>query len=100
MESSRRLVIMLAIGVVLVFGIIAIRSMRHKDEAPVTPPTRVLIAKRDIAQGTTIQPVQDLDWLQIEPEKATDTMLKEGAVQMENFTGAIVRRQLEVGEPV
>jgi pilus assembly protein CpaB len=100
MESSRRLVIMLAIGVVLVFGIIAIRSMRSTETAPAVPPTRVIIAKRDIPQGTTIQPLQDFDWMPIEPEKVTETMLKEGTVPMENFTGAIVRRQLKAGEPV
>jgi pilus assembly protein CpaB len=101
MESSRRLIIMLAIGVVLVFGIIAMRSMKSAEEpAAAPPPARVLVAKRDIAQGSVLQPLQDLDWQTVEPEKITETMLLENATKMENFTGAIVRRQLRAGEPV
>jgi len=99
MESSRRLIIILAVGVVLVFGIIAVRSMRA-PEAPTEPPLRVMIAKRDISQGSVLQPVQDLDWMVIEKDKLGEGMLQEGAVQLENFTGAIVRRQLRAGEPV
>jgi Flp pilus assembly protein CpaB len=57
MESSRRLIIMLAIGVVLVFGIIAMRSMKSEETVVETPPPRVLIAKRDIAQGSMLQPL-------------------------------------------
>jgi pilus assembly protein CpaB len=90
---------MLIIGVVLVFGIIAVRSMRS-SEPPPAPPARVIIAKRDIPQGAVLMPAQDLDWLVIEPEKITESMLREGAVQLENFNGAIVRRQIHAGEPV
>lgn len=101
MESSRRLIIMLAIGVVLVFGVIALRSMKSGD-APVAeaPPPRVLIAKRDIAQGSTLQPLQDLDWQVMEPDKITETMLREDTTPMESLNGAIVRRQLRAAEPV
>jgi pilus assembly protein CpaB len=127
METSRRLIIMLVVAVVLAFGVIALRGMAPSEPLPAVVEqkiVRILIAKRDIPQGTVIQPLSDLDWkelpasesasssLQAEGETTTaenattgsdvpkGDYLHEGEVRMEDFAGAIVRRPLYAGDNI
>lgn len=103
MDSTRRLIIILVVGVIAVFGIIAIRGWLA-DEAPppeeTTPEVRVLITKHDLAVGSIVDPLADLDWLAMKPEQAKEDYLREDSAPMEGYAGAIVRRTLRSGEPV
>lgn len=104
MDSTRRLIIILVIGTIAVFGIIAVRSWLADKPPPeqVEAPkeARVLIAKRDLAVGTIVQPAADLDWLPIPLEEVREDHLREDAAPLESFSGAIVRRTLRSGETV
>ena len=102
MESSRRLIIMLVMGVVVIFGVIAIRSFMGTPEpaAPEEQPIRIVVATRDIAQGSVVQASQDFEWKEIGKDELQETYLREGQFQVETLNGAIVRRQLRAGEAV
>lgn len=104
MDSTRRLVILLVIGVIAVFGVIAIRGWLADKPPPETAEApkdiRIIITKRDIPVGTMVQPLSDLDWRVMPPEEIREDHLRDDAVQMENFSGAITRRPLRAGEPV
>lgn len=102
MESSRRLIILLVAGVVVAFAAIAIKSRLSEEPAvdagPVTP--RVLVAKRDLPPGSFVQAGVDIDWDMVPDDMPKDDLLLENAVRVEDFSGAVVRKQLRAGEPV
>lgn len=102
MESKSKLVLLAVAGVIVAFAAIAVRN-RMTDEPP--PPlveaqsNRVIAAKHDLAPGSFVQP-QDLDWLTLEPENVKEGYLREGSARLEDFAGAVVRRQMKAGEPL
>lgn len=102
MESTRRLVIMLLLGVVVIFGVIAARNMFNKPQSntPVVQESRIMIAKHDVPPGTVIQAAADLEWKAVPPENIKENELRDGSVRLEDFNNAIVRRPLRAGEPV
>lgn len=94
---------MLVVGVVLVFGFMALTGMFGGSDAPVeqaAPQNRIIVAKHDIAQGSVISVMNDLDWKPVEDGEIKEDQLREGAVRLEDFEGAISRRQLRGGDPV
>lgn len=129
-------IIILSIALVAAVGLaVVIRNMLAKDDTPVAVAqakapevlmTRVLVAKRDLPVGTTIQPT-DLGWqpwpadgLSKEyftdgsaPRAAAETAVekvKEGAEKavaglsgdaaMENMVGAVVREAIALNDPI
>lgn len=126
MVSGRGLLLTLAI-VIAGFTVVSIRSQlaQPQDAAVKEEVVRVLVAKRDLAVGTFIQGVQDLEFadppaLAVPPappeeeEKKDDKKAKpeevpvvvrepyfmENTVKLDDFNGAVVRRPLKMGEPV
>lgn len=104
MDSTRRLIIILVVGIIAVFGIIAIRSWLAEAPPPETADApqevRVLVTKRDLPVGTVVQPLADLDWQAMPPEEAQEDYLREEGTSIDSLAGAIVRRTLKSGEPV
>lgn len=103
MDTSRRIVIMLVVGVVLVFGFMALTGMFGSSDEPVeqaVPQNRIIVAKHDIAQGSVINSAMDLDWKPVEEADIKEDQLRDGVARLEDFEGAISRRQLRAGDPV
>lgn len=120
--SGRAILLTLAIGIAG-FTVITIRSQLQQPEAgPQKVEARVLVARRDLAVGTFVQGVQDLEFAPM-PEgadaaTATPTATNENGdaqatlmpvkepyflesnVRLEDFNGAVVRRPLKAGDPV
>jgi pilus assembly protein CpaB len=132
--GAARLII-LSIALVAAVGLaVVIRNMLAADKAPVavaeakapeTPMTRVLVAKRDLPIGTTIQP-SDLGWqpwpaqgvsaeyftdgtsaapADTAAEKAAEGANKvaaalTGSAAMENMVGAVVREPIAMNDPI
>lgn len=101
MESSKRLILLLIAGVVVAFVAIAIRA-RMADE-PVTQEVsqRVLLAKRDIAPGSSLAIPQDADWAEASDDvKNREGVVREDRNRLEEINGTILRRQVLAGEPI
>ncbi len=102
MNSTRRLIILIVIGIIAVFGVISIRnwvtSETPTEATPEVVKPRIMIAKRDIPPGVMVQPATDLDWQEVAPEELKEEHLKEGVSHIEDYNGAITRRQLHTGE--
>ena len=103
--SSRKLVLII---VVIILGLIAISLRSHFSKEPASIATqttqqRILVAKRALTSGAFVQPTQDLEW-QALPEGKTEAETSgyqfEGAVKIEDFSGAVVRRPVNIGEAV
>lgn len=123
MQMSRKTLLLLVAGVIVAFTLISLRN-RGGESVPEAAPQgmRVVIAKRDLTPGTFVQGEQDLAWgeapdaqvaatvTQAAPEGTSETAvtttivhenyLREGAVKLSDFNGAVVRRPLREGEPV
>ena len=124
--SGRGILLTLAI-VIGGFTVVSIRNQlqQQPDAGPQKVEVRVLVAKRDLAVGTFVQGVQDLDFALLPegtPPTATPTAeavnengdvqatvvtappqepyFQETNVRLEDFNGAVVRRPLKAGEPV
>lgn len=68
-------------------------------DAPAKPAKAVLVAVRDLHTGEFVQPdlLRWQDW----PDVGTpDSYLIEGSASPEDFAGAVVRREIAVGQPV
>jgi len=109
MRVSRRGLLLLIAGIIAAFTAISVRN--RLAEAPVAtqtaPSNRVIIAKHDLAPGTFVQGAQDLDWgVAAGPfasnagNETPETYLHEGAARLDDFNGAVVRREVHAGEPV
>src|SRR5688572_19190395 len=101
--SGRTLIYAIA-AVFLAFTAIVVKNRMSQEEPVVAeapaPMHKLLIAKRDVTQGTFVQP-QDLDWKEVDAETAKNTSyIYEGTATIESFNGAVVRRTLRTGEPV
>lgn len=120
---SRRALLLLLAGGIVIFTVMLVRS-RLSDTPAVVPQAqvaRIVVAKRDLMVGSFVQGVQDLDWApapdlsQIVPVPGeatspatglplsatpTESYLYEGSVKLTDFNGAIVRRALHAGDPV
>jgi pilus assembly protein CpaB len=103
MDSSKRLIILLIAGVLVAFAAIAIRN-RLSPEVPTDQQVaskRVVIAKRDITPGSSIQVPQDADWADVSEEIYNkEGLLRESEARLEDINGTIVRRMVRGGEPV
>ncbi|MFW0777343.1 MAG: Flp pilus assembly protein CpaB [Rickettsiales bacterium] len=96
MDSSRRLVILLVAGVIVAFAAIYIRS-KLSDSVPPPPELQAIAAQGELSLGTLVQS-GDLAWVPVENGTDTEGMLLNNAVALEDFTGAVVRKQLKPGE--
>src|SRR5688500_16091523 len=100
--SGRTLIYVIA-AIIVAFTAIVVKN-RMSQEEPVAeapaPVHRLMIAKRDIMQGTIVQS-QDLEWKEVDAEAAKNTAyIYEADATLESFNGAVVRRTLRAGEPV
>jgi pilus assembly protein CpaB len=101
--SSRTLLLVIA-GVIAAFTAISVRNRLSQVQVVSEPvvqvpiSTRVIVARHDIAPGTFIQS-SDLDW-GVAPDTGSEATLHEGAVKLEDFNGAVVRREVHSGDPV
>lgn len=102
MESSRRLIILLVAGVIVAFAAIAIRNRMSSEPAADAPViTRVLVAKRDVPPGSFVQAGVDVDWEQVPDDyPSKELLINEAAFRLQDFNGAVVRKQLRAGEPI
>ena len=102
MDTSKRILIMVMVGGVLLFGFIGVMRMSSTPEQPAEtvaqPQSRVLVAKRDMAHGSVISVVQDVEWLAVDTTSVAPDQFREGMVRIEDFEGAIARRQLRAGD--
>ena len=103
MESSKRLIMLLVAGVVVAFVAIAIRN-RMADTPTETVQQvskRVMVAKREISAGSSVQVPQDADWADVAEEITNqEGVLREDRARAEDVNGAILRRTVHAGEPI
>ncbi len=97
---------MMLLLICAVFSAIVIITIRNRLSAPPAETTietvsnRVMVARNDVAPGSFVQGIQDLEWQEAPSGAALETLLREGAVRIEDFNGAVVRRPLKAGEVV
>ena len=123
---SRRAILLLFAGGIIIFTIVLLRSrlsdapVEAPEPAPVQAVVHIVIAKRDLAVGSFVQGVQDLDW-GLPPDKGSvanspdasspantagvpvtpsENYLYEGSVKLTDFNGAVVRRSMHAGDPI
>lgn len=133
MGAARLIILSIALVAAVGLAVVVRNMLANNDKplavasakAPATPMTRVLVAKRDLPVGTTIQP-SDLGWqpwpaegLSTEyftdgtaaapaataTEKAAEGAEKvaaalSGNAAMENMVGAVVREQIALNDPI
>ncbi len=101
---SGRTIIFLILAIIVSFTAIVMKNRMSQEpqaveQAPV-PVGKVLVGKRDIAQGNFVQ-AQDLEWKQMSDEIAKNpAFIHEGNSTIEQYNGAVVRRTLRSGEPI
>lgn len=61
---------------------------------------RILVAKRDLAPGSFVNPQMDFDFTAWSPENIREFHLQEGKVNIGDYQGAVVRRAVKAGEPL
>ncbi len=100
--DAKRLILLLVAGVVVAFAAIMMRTWLSSEGEPAPAPSgnHVIVARRDMPLGSFVQVGQDIDWMEVAPEAIKEDYLREGAVRIEDFNGAVVRRPLRAGEPV
>lgn len=105
---SGKTILILVAGVIAAFVVISVKNHMSKPQEPAPvvaeASNRVVVAKRDLAPGSFIQIAQDLDW-GVAPDAPTDgdnkeSYLREGTVNVADFNGAVVRRQLHAGDAI
>jgi pilus assembly protein CpaB len=101
MDSSKKLILLMVVGVVIALAAIVTRNRVSTPDAQVPDNPRVVVAKRDIAPGTLVQVGADIEW-RLPPADLLnpENYLREGNARIEDFGGAVVRRQLRAGEPI
>lgn len=96
--------LLLALAGIIAFGFAFIlRSYVTSNDADASVSqnvNRVLVASHDIAPGNFIRGNTHLEWAEWPSNNINDNYLLEGKVQREDFSGAVVRRQITKGEPV
>lgn len=115
--SSRAVVIVITL-VIVGLTLVSMRDFFTKapePEAPAPVIQRILVAKRNLPSGSFIQVQQDFEWQALpdsEKDKKPDNNDKkeagdikpeyqyEGAVNPDEFNGAVVRRSIRAGEPI
>lgn len=116
--SSRTIVIVIAL-VIAGFTLVSLRDYFTQApvveaQAPAPVAQRVLVAKRNLSSGSFVQAEQDLDWqplpeavAKVDANQTGDKVETqkpdyqyEGAVNIDSFNGAVVRRQIRAGEPI
>lgn len=100
MRLSGRTLLLLVAAIIAAFTAISVRN--RLSQAPVAqtaPANRIIVAKRDLAPGNFVQGAQDLDWGAAPAGIGADApeYLHEGAVRLNDFNGAVVRRDLHAG---
>lgn len=102
---SRRAILLLIAGIIAAFTAISVKN--RLSQAPVKAPapvvSHIVIAKHDLSPGNFIQ-AGDLDWGAAPKlpagKGAAEHYLYEGAVQLADFNGAVVRRAVHANDPV
>lgn len=105
MESKGRLILLVIAGIIVAFAAIAIRNHMSESDAPAVVDkapvsNRVIVAKHDIAAGTLVQGLQDLDWANIDESEMKENYLRENMAKPEDFMGAVARRTMHAGDVV
>ncbi len=103
--SSRAIVIVIA---ALIVGFTAMSLRSYFTQAPVVVEAapaapKILVAKRALSSGEFVQVAQDLDWADAPANKTEADEANyqyDNTVKLEEFAGAVVRRQIAVGEPI
>lgn len=104
---SSRKIVMIIVVIILGFTAMSLKNHFTQEQAPIatvaTTKQRILVAKQNLVSGAFVQSAQDLDWQEL-PEGKTEAETAnyqfEGTVKMEDFSGAVVRRSLNAGEPI
>ncbi|MDE3015504.1 MAG: Flp pilus assembly protein CpaB [Pseudomonadota bacterium] len=122
---SRRAILLLIAGTIAAFTAISVKnrlSQAPAEQSASAAASRVVIAKHDLSPGSFVQAAQDLGWgvpppvsaaatapgenaRPANPEEGTagaakEIYLYEGAVNLADFNGAVVRRLIHAGDPV
>lgn len=102
---SGKTILILVTGLIAAFVVISLKNRMSQPDQVVANDTpvvaRVLVAKRELSPGSFVQGSQDLDWMNApEGSDGNENILREGAVQIDDFNGAVVRRALRAGEMI
>lgn len=103
---SRRTIILLLVALLLA-AVVAIVVRGNVEPAPtpevvedVKPLTRILVAKRNVPLGSFVKTAEDLQWAEWDEAALTPEYIVEGTEDMASFQGSVVRRSMQMGEPV
>lgn len=97
--------VLLFVAAIFMAGLTAFvvrQSMQPPPIEQVAAPqgSKVLIAKRDLGQGTFVNVQTDFDFAPWPAENIREFHLPEGRVNVADYQGAIVRRAIKAGEPL
>lgn len=102
--TARSIALLLFAGCVAFGTALMVRNYIHTNSAASgkgsTEVTRVLVAASDIAPGSFIRTDQHLQWVDWPNENVNAAFLIEGKAKLENYNGAVARRQIMKGEPM
>lgn len=101
--ASRSNIMLAAAGIIALGAAFILRNYVTPNQADASTPkeiTRVLVASHDIAPGSFIRGNTHLEWVEWPSQNISEHYLLEGKVERDNFSGAVVRRQVTKGEPV
>lgn len=98
---SGRTILFLILAVVIGFGVIAVRNrMNEQPQAQEVKAAKILVATRDISQGSFIESM-DLEWKEMPEDITKNTAyINDSMASIDSYSGAIVRRSLRQGDPV
>lgn len=97
--------VLLFVAAIFMAGLTAFvvrQSMPSPPVEQVTAPqgSRVLIAKRDLGQGSFANVQTDFDFAPLPAENIREFHLQEGRFNVTDYQGAIIRRAVKSGEPL
>lgn len=95
-----RSLVVLAFGLVIAFGTAWSLKQRMASGAAANESTQVLVAAADIGAGDFVRSDYHLVFTNWPAENITGLMLTNKDVKVEDFEGAVARREIPKGEPI
>jgi pilus assembly protein CpaB len=102
---SPRSIILLVLAGAVAFGTATMVRNYISSQTPQTTTDassgiRILVAQKDVAQGSFVQFGKHLEWVEWPEENVSDSFLIEGKINVEQYNGAVARRNIYKSEPI